>query len=65
VANLSGVDRHGYRLGVPRPGYWQVVLDTTLASGGGRSTEPVPWHGFDQSVTVDLPSLGVVWMVHG
>ena len=64
VANLSGVDRPGYRIGVPKPGSWDVVLDTTLANGGLRHTEPCPWHGFDQSLVIDLPSLGVVWLAH-
>ncbi|HEX3621130.1 MAG TPA: 1,4-alpha-glucan branching protein GlgB [Acidimicrobiales bacterium] len=64
VANLSGVDRPGYRIGLPRAGHWEVVLDTTMANGGGRGTEPTPWHGFDQSLTIDLPSLAVVWLVN-
>ena len=63
VANLSGAQRPGYRIGVPMAGGWEVVLDTTLANGGIRTTEPWPWHGFDQSLTVDLPSLSVVWLV--
>jgi 1,4-alpha-glucan branching enzyme len=64
VANFSGIDRPGYRIGVPKPGRWEVVLDTTLANGGGRTAEPTPWHGFDHSLTIDLPSLSVVWMVN-
>jgi 1,4-alpha-glucan branching enzyme len=62
VANLSGIDRPGYRIGVPEPGHWEVVLDTTMANGGTRAAEPWAWHGFDQSLTIDLPSLGVVWL---
>ena len=65
IANLSGIDRPGYRIGVPRQGAWNVVLDTTMANGGYRSSEPTPWHGFDQSLTIDVPSLGVVWLVNG
>jgi 1,4-alpha-glucan branching enzyme len=64
VANLSGVDRQGYRIGLPRQGAWEAVLDTTLANGGERYTEPTCWHGFDHSLTIDLPSLGVVWLVN-
>ena len=63
IANLSGIDRPGYRIGVPRPGAWEVRLDTTMANGGDRYAEPTPWHGFDQSITLDLPSLSVVWLV--
>ncbi len=64
IANLSGIDRPGYRVGVPRQGAWNVVLDTTLANDGYRSSEPTPWHGFDQSLTIDVPSLAVVWLVN-
>ena len=64
VANFSGTDRPGYRIGLPRQGAWEVVLDTTMVNGGYRSTEPTPWHGFDHSLTIDLPSLGVVWLVN-
>ncbi len=64
VANLSGADRPGYRIGVPRAGSWEVVLDTTMANGGGFATEPMCWHGFDQSFPVDLAALGVVWLVN-
>ena len=56
VANLSGTDRHGYRIGLPRQGAWEAVLDTTMANGGERYTEPTCWHGFDHSLTLDLPS---------
>ncbi|MGI8810584.1 MAG: alpha amylase C-terminal domain-containing protein, partial [Acidimicrobiales bacterium] len=65
VANLSGTERPGYRIGLPRQGAWQVALDTTMVNGGYRSTEPTPWHGFDHSLTIDLPSMSVVWLVNG
>ncbi len=64
VANLSGADRPGYRIGLPKAGTWEVVLDTTMANGGFRTTEPACWHGFDQSLTIDLPALSVVWLVN-
>ena len=64
IANLSGSDRPGYRIGVPRQGAWEVALDTTMVNGGYRTTDPTPWHGFDQSLTIDLPSLSVVWLVN-
>jgi 1,4-alpha-glucan branching enzyme len=65
VANLSGADRPGYRIGVPMQGAWNVVLDTTMANGGHRTTEPTCWHGFDHSLTIDLPALSVVWLING
>ena len=64
VANLSGADRPGYRIGVPAQGAWNVALDTTMVNGGYRTTDPTCWHGFDQSLTIDLPSMSVVWLVN-
>ena len=64
VANLSGTDRPGYRIGVPRPGSWDVALDTTMVNSGSFAAEPTCWHGFDQSLVVDLPSMSVVWLVN-
>ncbi len=65
VANLSGTDRPGYRIGVPEGGAWEVVLDTTMVNGGVRTADDWCWHGFDHSTTIDLPALSVVWLVHG
>ncbi|MDQ6727285.1 MAG: 1,4-alpha-glucan branching protein GlgB [Actinomycetota bacterium] len=64
VANLSGSDRRAYRIGVPMAGSWEVVLDTTMANGGTLQAEPQCWHGRDQSLTVNLAPLSVVWLVH-
>ena len=41
-----------------------MALDTTTVNGGFLSTEPTPWHGFDHSLTVDLPALSVVWLTN-
>ena len=37
VANLTPVPRHGYRLGLPRPGRWLGVLDTTTSAGAAAA----------------------------
>jgi 1,4-alpha-glucan branching enzyme len=29
---------------------------------GAVETEPMPWHGLDQSALMTLPPLGVVWL---
>ena len=71
VANLSGSDRPGYRIGVPRSGWWRTVVDTQAPefSGWGPGhrdhycADPIPWHGLDQSLVVDLPALTVLWLV--
>ena len=68
VCNFTPVVRDSYRVGAPYPGFWQEVLnsDATEYSGsgqgnfGGRETRPVPMHGFDQSLSLNLPPLGLV-----
>ncbi|HVL26785.1 MAG TPA: 1,4-alpha-glucan branching protein GlgB, partial [Acidimicrobiales bacterium] len=70
VANLSGAQRGGYRIGLPREGRWAELLDTSRAEFGGWRegeagelwSEPIPWHGMDQSVSLDLQPLSVVWL---
>ena len=37
VMNLSPVPRHGYRVGVPRPGRWREVLNTDAERYGGSN----------------------------
>jgi 1,4-alpha-glucan branching enzyme len=66
--NFTPEPRPGYRVGVPRPGHWQEVLNTDaviyggsdIGNFGGRTAEPVPHHGHPQSILADLPPLGVV-----
>jgi 1,4-alpha-glucan branching enzyme len=71
VANLSGSYQPGYRIGVPRGGRWRAVLDTQAPRFGGwggevaaeAEAEAIAWHGLDQSIVLDLPSLSVTWLV--
>ena len=65
VCNFTPVPRTNYRIGVPRGGFWQEVLnsDATLYGGsgwgnlGGIEAVPVPLHGRSHSLTVTLPPL--------
>ncbi len=70
LANLAGIGRHGYRVGLPRPGRWQAALTTDDVRFGGQGgwtsdveAEGVPWHGREQSVVVTLPARSVTWLV--
>ncbi len=67
VLNFTPVPRHGYRLGVPTPGYWRVLLNSDSAYYGGGNlgelgvmAEAVPWMNRPCSVTLTLPPLAVV-----
>ena len=65
VLNFTPVPRHGYRIGVPEPGYYREILnsDASLYAGsnsgneGGVSSEPLSWMGQPHSVTITLPPL--------
>ena len=70
--NLSPTPRPGYRIGLPVGGRWTKALDTDASAFGGSGysegqagveAEAVPWHSQAHSAPVDLPPLGVVWLV--
>ncbi len=71
VANFTPVPRPGYRVGLPRSGAWEWLLDTDGArywgSGYRGSDQTVivdadAWQGQPQSAVIDLPPLSVVWL---
>jgi len=68
VHNFTPVVRHGYRVGVPEAGPWQVLLNSDAerycGSGAGSCgelhTQPQQSHGQPQSLELDLPPLGTL-----
>jgi 1,4-alpha-glucan branching enzyme len=70
VGHHGGGRRTGYRVALPRPGRYRVVLDTEDAAfGGARDTarpdlvaEEVPRYGLPCSATLDLDPLSVLWL---
>jgi len=66
--NFTPVPRRGYRIGVPKPGKWREVLNSNAAiyggtdegNYGGATSEAIPTHGFEQSLLLNLPPLGMV-----
>ena len=67
VCNFTPVSRQGYRVGVPREGFWQEVLNSDAkeygGSGwgnfGGMHADPIPFHGKLHSLFVSLPPLSI------
>jgi 1,4-alpha-glucan branching enzyme len=65
VGHYTPVIRPGYRIGVPRRGFWKEVINTNSeyyggsgqGNGGGRMTEDVAADGFKQSLLLTLPPL--------
>ncbi len=71
VFNFSPVVHHHYRLGVPRGGSWQEILNSDAqdygGSGqgncGGVEAEPVGWHHQPFSLRLTLPPLAALYFV--
>jgi 1,4-alpha-glucan branching enzyme len=70
VQNLAPVARLGFRLGVPLAGRWDEALNSDASEYGGSGvgnagplrTEKVPANGQPDSLQLDLPALGSVFL---
>ncbi|MBQ8883912.1 MAG: 1,4-alpha-glucan branching protein GlgB [Oscillospiraceae bacterium] len=66
VCNFVPVGRQIYSFGVPYKGTYTEVMNTTSADGspctnGAVKSEDVPMHGYDQSITVEIPPFSVMY----
>jgi len=70
--NFTPVPRHGYRIGVPEAGQYEVLLNSDSSYYGGSDVgdygqlgaEPVSWNGRPHSLNITLPPLGGVVLQH-
>jgi 1,4-alpha-glucan branching enzyme len=70
--NFTPLPRHNYAIGVPRGGHWREILnsDAPIYGGsgqgnlGGVDAAPIKLHGRPWSVTLTLPPLAAVFLVH-
>jgi 1,4-alpha-glucan branching enzyme len=71
LANFTPVPREGYRVGLPWPGEWRVLLDSNATFFGGTGfggthavwgDGAVPYQGQPNSGTLTLPPLSVIWL---
>ena len=70
VCNFTPVPRHGYRVGVPKPGYYAEILNTDSHLYGGSNTgnnggvwaHPGEHSGRPYHVDLTIPPLGVVYL---
>ncbi len=68
IGNFTPVTRAGYRVGVPRGGYWSEVMNTNstyyggggIGNGGGVTAEAVAADGQSQSLLLTLPGLSTL-----
>lgn len=71
VCNLSPVPRDRYRLGVPRAGQWNEIVNTDSSFYGGSdvgnhgsvTTTHEAYNDFEFSVELTLPPLATIWLV--
>ena len=71
VCNFTPVPRFNYRIGVPFAGKWRERLNSDAKDYGGSGhgnlgeveSVPVPFQGFDQSLTLVLPPLAIIFMM--
>ncbi|MCU0982559.1 MAG: 1,4-alpha-glucan branching protein GlgB [Pirellulaceae bacterium] len=70
VFNFTPVPRGGYRLGVPKPGFWKEILNsdaeiyngTGWGNSGGVQATAFPSHGQPYSLELTLPPLSAVFL---
>jgi len=70
LLNFTPVPREGYRIGVPEAGFYAEILNSDsryfggedVGNGGGVHTEPVPSHGWEQSLRLTLPPLACLFL---
>jgi 1,4-alpha-glucan branching enzyme len=68
AANFTPIPRKGYKLGVPREGYYKEVLNSdsemyfgsNVGNYGGKWAENCDWQNKPHAITVDLPPLSVI-----
>ncbi|MDI9634132.1 MAG: 1,4-alpha-glucan branching protein GlgB [Methanolinea sp.] len=73
VCNFTPVPRTDYRIGLPRDGTWEEILNSDAACYGGSGmgnlgavrAEDVPFHGRPYSARFVLPPLGFLLFRHG
>jgi 1,4-alpha-glucan branching enzyme len=70
VGNFTPLPRYEYRLGVPRLCRYLEVLNTDAGEYGGSGlgnlgaveAEPIPFHGYPQSIVLTLPPLADLFL---
>jgi 1,4-alpha-glucan branching enzyme len=70
ISNFTPVPRHGYRVGVPRGGFWAERLNSDaavyggsgLGNGGGVMADDVPEKGFTHRLSLTVPPLATLFL---
>ena len=70
IINATPVVRGGYRLGVPKPGYYREIMNTDAAhyggsnvgNMGGQQASDHPAQGRQHSLVLTLPPLAAIFL---
>lgn len=70
VCNFTPVPRFDYRIGVPKGGFWREIINTDakeywgsgMGNLGGKTSENIPFHGREFSLSITLPPLSVLYL---
>ena len=69
VCNFVPVERRDYRIGVPQKGRYKLIFNTDAVEFGGSGiseksfkSDKVPMHGFDNSISMTLAPLSVIYL---
>jgi 1,4-alpha-glucan branching enzyme len=69
VCNFVPVERRDYRIGVPQKGKYKLIFNTDAVEFGGSGitessfkSDKVPMHGFDNSISMTLAPLSVIYL---
>lgn len=70
VSNFTPVPWHGYRIGVPRQGFYRELFNSdsdcywgsNVGNDGGQATDSIPKHGHPQSLALILPPLATIML---
>lgn len=68
VCNFCPVERRNYKIGVPEKGTYKCIFSTDKLSYGGKGTrlnvrksKSEPMHGCDESISLTLPAMSVLY----
>ncbi len=69
VSNFVPTPWYNYRIGIPEKGIWQECLnsDSSLYEGSNQGnlgqveSSPIPMHGYDYSMNIIIPPLGILF----
>jgi 1,4-alpha-glucan branching enzyme len=69
--NFTPVPRHGYRIGLPKPGSWREAFNSdsiyyagsNVGNSGVIGAQPLPWMQRDQSAEIKLPPLAAIILI--